>query len=341
MERFVVGDLSEILVGRDNLATALLPERPDREQVAVLSQPGAAEVAGRVVDGMAGVGIHTTTLPDRDDAKTLATAEHIYEWLAEVDIGRHDTIVGVGGGAATDLAGFVAATYLRGVEAVYVPTTLLGAVDAAIGGKTGINLGGKNLVGVFAHPRRVVVDLDVLDALPDDLRREGMAEAVKTGLIGDPALFSHIESKGLQASLDVVVPRAIAVKVAVVNDDFREAGRRAILNYGHTIGHAVELAAGWPHGDAVAVGMVAAGHIGEELERFDAASRQQRVIDRLGLPVRAENIDSQTVRELLARDKKRDRSGMRMVLLRTIGDPVVRPVPAGEIQRGLASIGIT
>jgi 3-dehydroquinate synthase len=339
--RFVVGDNSEIQIDRGVRPVDILPPRPDREKVAVLSQPGAAEVAERLIEGIGDAEIHSFALPDREAAKTLATAEAVYAWLGRVGIGRHDTIVVIGGGAATDLGGFVAATYLRGVEAIYVPTTLLAAVDAAIGGKTGINLDGKNLVGVFSHPRRVVVDLEVMDSLSEDLRREGMAEAVKAGLIGDPALFAHIEAKGLQASSEMVVSRAVAVKVDVVNDDFRESGRRAILNYGHTIGHAVEVAAGWSHGEAVAVGMVAAGHIAQQLEGFGEAARQERVIERLGLPVRVHNLDRGTVLDLLGRDKKRDHSGMRMVLLRGIGDPVVRPVPADEIGRGLASIGIT
>jgi 3-dehydroquinate synthetase len=341
MERFLVGDTSEIVIGRGDVFNDLLPARAGREKIALLSQPGAAQVTDRIVSEIGRVACHVIPLPDRDSAKTLATAEMAYRTLADLGIGRHDTVVGVGGGAATDLAGFVAATYLRGVEAVYVPTTLLGAVDASIGGKTGVNLAGKNLVGVFSHPRRVVIDLDILDALPDQFRREGMAEALKAGLIGDRDLFAHIESTGLRSSLDVVVPRAISVKVGVVNEDFREAGKRAILNYGHTIGHAVELAGDWSHGNAISVGMVAAGFLGERLEGFDAALRQRQAIQRLGLPVRAENLDIRVVQGLLARDKKRDQSGLRMVLLRGISDPVVRPVPPDEIVGGLASIGIT
>jgi 3-dehydroquinate synthetase len=263
-----------------------------------------------------------------------------YEWLAEAGIGRHDTIVGVGGGAATDVAGFVAATYLRGVELVQVPTTLLGAVDAAIGGKTGVNLGGKNLVGAFYLPRRVVIDLDVLESLPTELKREGLAEALKAGLIADLELFSHIESDGLAADLEVVVPRAVAVKTAVVNEDFREAGIRAILNYGHTIGHAVEILTGVPHGHAVALGMAAAGRIGEDLVGFESADRQHNAIVRLGLPVRMTGGDRRALLDVLARDKKRDASGIRMVLLRSIGDPVVVSVPTEAINGGFASIGI-
>jgi 3-dehydroquinate synthase len=341
MDRFVVGDESEIVIGRGDVLDDLLPARAGREKIAVLSQPGAAEVTDQIVERLSQVTCHVIPIPDRDSAKTLAAAGMVYESLARWGVGRHDTIIGVGGGAATDLAGFVAATYLRGIEALYVPTTLLGAVDASIGGKTGVNLAGKNLVGVFSHPRRVVIDLDILEALPEEVRREGMAEAVKAALIGDADLFAHFESTGLETPLSIVVPRAVSVKVDVVNDDFREMGKRAILNYGHTIGHAIEMAGGWSHGRAIAAGMVAAGAIAGRIAGFEESRRQDAVIEYLGLPTRAEDLDPGAVLRLLSLDKKRDSTGMRMVLLREIGEPVVRPVTHDEIVLGLASIGIT
>ena len=339
MERFLIEEQSEIIVDRG--LGDILPARSDRERLAVLTQPGAVPIAQLVADGVSSVEVHELTLPDRDEAKTLAVAHSVYEWLAEVGIDRHDTIAGVGGGAVTDLAGFVAATYLRGIEVVHVPTTLLGAVDAAIGGKTGVNLGGKNLVGAFHHPRRVVIDLDVLDHLPLELKREGLAEALKAGLIGDVELFAHIESAGLQADLDLVVPKAVAVKVAVVNQDFRESGIRAILNYGHTIGHAVEITARLPHGYAVAIGMAAAGRIGEDLIGFEDAARQRDAIVGLGLPVRVEVPNRAAVLGVLAQDKKRDATGLWMVLLRAIATPEIVPVSPESVNLGLAEIGIT
>jgi len=340
VERFLIDERSEILIERGLITGDLLPARSDREKVAIFTQPGAGHLAATVAGRVSAVEVHQMMLPDRDAAKTLAVALTAYEWLAEVGIGRHDTVAAIGGGATTDLAGFVAATYLRGIEVVNVPTTLLGAVDAAIGGKTGVNLGGKNLIGAFHHPRRVVIDPDVLDELPAELKQEGLAEALKAGLIGDETLFSHIESTGLKADLDLVVPRAVAVKAAVVNQDFRETGIRAILNYGHTIGHAVEIAAGLAHGHAVAVGMTAAGRIAEDLVGFGAAARQQGAIIGLGLPVRTDGVARSSVLEVLAQDKKRDASGVRMVLLRAIGVPVVLSVPGQTIDAGLASIGI-
>ena len=173
------------------------------------------------------------------------------------------------------------------------------------------------------------------------MKREGLAEALKAGLIGDLYLLSHLESAGLEADLSVVVPRAVAVKANVVAQDFRESGLRATLNYGHTIGHAVEIAAGLSHGHAVAVGMAAAGRIAENLTGFTDAARQRAAIVRLGLPVNVEAVSRRRVLEVLAQDKKRDASGVRMVLLRAIGDPVVLAVTGESIDTGLAGIGIT
>jgi 3-dehydroquinate synthase len=308
--------------------------------VLVVTQPGAAPIAARVAAalGADGWAVEVFQVPDGEAAKTLEVAAVLYRRGNALGLTRGDTIVAVGGGAVTDLAGFVAATYLRGIEAVYVPTTLLGAVDAAIGGKSGVNVEGKNLVGVFRHPRRVVVDTDLLAALPAALWQEGLAEVVKAGYVGDPGLIDLLQRTGLAAPRDEVVERAIAVKAAVVEDDFREAGRRMVLNYGHTIGHAVEVACGLSHGAAVAVGMVAAASASEiELGYADAA-RQRALIASLGLPVTVAGAGDPRVRELMALDKKRDERGLRMVLLAAAGRPEVRHVAAETVDAALAAI---
>ena len=279
-------------------------------------------------------------VPDGDDAKTLAVIEDLYRWMLELGLTRSDTLVGVGGGALTDAAGFAAATYLRGVEAVYIPTTVLGAVDAAIGGKTGVNLDGKNLVGAFRHPARVVIDVDVLDRLPDGVKRGGLAEALKAGLIGDPALVGLHEEHGAAADLDQVVRRAVAVKAAVVGRDFTEQGERAHLNYGHTIGHAVEVAAGLGHGEAVAIGMVAAGRAAAVEVGFADEARQSAAIAGLGLPVSAPGLGRDEVLALVGRDKKRDAAGLRMVLLEGIGSPLVRHVGSATVGAALDALDI-
>ncbi len=343
MERVLIPGGGEVLVGRNLVAIdPLLPPREGRRRVAVLTQPGAAAIADRVARriGESGPRCEVRVLPDAEAAKTLAVAGEVYEWLAEQRLGRHDTVVGVGGGAVTDLAGFVAATWLRGVEVVHVPTTLLAAVDAAIGGKTGVNLAGKNLVGAFWHPTRVVVDLEVLAELPASLYREGLAEIAKVGLVGDPDLVALLERQGPEAPLEALVPAAVAVKAAVVGEDFREAGRRAVLNYGHTIGHAVEVAGGMRHGDAVAVGMVAAGAAATHQVGFGDATRQERLLAGLGLPVRVAGLARPQVEKLLELDKKRDEVGLRMVLLEAIGHPVVHHVGTDVVAAALDAIGV-
>ncbi len=321
-------------------SAAAIPPRRDRRRVAVLTQPGAETIARELAGNLDEPDVVVRVLPDRDAAKTLQIAADTYGWLAEMGFSRQDTIVGVGGGAVTDLAGFVAATYLRGVEVVHVPTTLLGAVDAAVGGKTGVNLDGKNLVGAFWHPSRVSIDLEVLEALPVELRREGIAEALKAGVIGDRQLFETFETQGLDAPLEVVVPRAVAVKAAIVTRDFREVGERALLNFGHTIGHAVEVVAGMSHGEAVALGMVAAGRVSEVVGGFQEASRLRRVIETLGFAVTTEGLAREDVLRLLAKDKKRDLAGLRMVLLRAIAEPELKNVGAAEVEAGLRAIGV-
>lgn len=342
MERILIDDFSEIIIGRGRPQPLLSP-RPERRRIAVLSQEGAAEVATGVnrQSESEGLQVFLRMLPDGDAAKTIAVADETYEWLAQCGISRGDTVIGVGGGAATDFAGFIAGTWLRGVEAVYVSTTLLGAVDAAVGGKTGLNLRGKNLVGLFRHPSRVVVDIDVLDRLPEDLKIEGLAEAVKAGFIADIGLLDLLEADGLNADLDEVVKRAVRVKVDVVRDDFEESGRRAILNYGHTIGHGIEMATGLSHGHSVAVGMVAAGAISEARLGFRAADRQLALIEKLGLPTRSPAADPALVRRLIGLDKKHDARGLKMVLLEEFGRPRLVYVDDSDIGLGFEAIGLS
>ncbi len=335
------GRRCEVRIGH-RLATADELLLPGADRVGILTQGSVEPLAHGIADEANSLGraANVLVLPDGDGAKNLATVETVYTWLNSLGFTRGDMVMAVGGGALTDLAGFAAATYLRGVDVTYLPTTLLGAVDASIGGKTGVNVGGKNLAGVFRHPARVIVDLDVLGELPDRLLREGAAETVKAGFIADRAILEEYERAGLGASLDVVVPAAIKVKVATVRADFTEQGLRAILNYGHTIGHAVEIAAGISHGDAVAIGMVAAARVSEVVVGFGEAERQRSIITGIGLPVSSPEVDPTQVAELMGRDKKRDSDGIRMVLLEEFGQPVVRHVDDDAVAEGLAAIGI-
>lgn len=337
MERILIADQSEVLVGRR--LELSLPSREGRERVAILFQPEVpTEILDRVARAISDAEVEQIEIPDRERAKELEAIGDVYDRLAAFNLGRGDTVVGVGGGAATDVAGFVAATWLRGVESVLIPTTLLGAVDASIGGKTGINRRGKNLVGAFWHPSRVLVDLDVLDRLPDRLRVEGSAEIVKAGLIGDPDIVAAYAGGGMGTPLEDVVARAISVKAGVVSRDFREAGERAILNFGHTIGHAVEIQSGIAHGFAVSIGMVAAGVVSARRHGFDAEWLTELLFS-MGLPVAAAGVSIGPALDLIARDKKRTADGIRMVLLRSVGDPVVEPVTDGDLEAALLAIG--
>ena len=341
MDRFLIGADCEVLVG-SGLVDPILPPSTRRRWAPVLTQPGAVEVARRVADLLRAEGLDTAVhvLPDRDDAKTLAAVESVYRWLGSLGVGRFDTLVTVGGGAVTDAGGFVAGTWMRGIEVVHLPTTLLAAVDASIGGKTAVNIGGKNLVGVFWHPRRVVVDLDVMAALPEDLKREGAAEAIKAGFLADRGIVDAYLAGGVTVDPADVVTRAVAVKAAIVDEDFTERGRRALLNLGHTVGHAIEFATGISHGCAVAVGLVAAAAVSSRRLGFEDLNLVTEVLDTIGLPTRSPAADRDEVMRLVGLDKKREAGQVRMVLLEAIEVPRLVPVDGDDLRYGLESVGL-
>ncbi|HEX2154406.1 MAG TPA: 3-dehydroquinate synthase family protein [Acidimicrobiia bacterium] len=341
MERILIGAESEVFVGH-TWPRPLLEVRADRRKVAILSQPGAEEMA-RVVgsrldeEGLEGR-IHI--LPDGDEAKTLGAIGIAYQWLAENEISRGDTLMGVGGGAVTDAAGFIAGTWMRGIEAVHVPTTLLGAVDASIGGKAGINVAGKNLVGVFWHPSRVLVDLALLERLPAELKRQGAAEIIKAGLLARPAIVDAYRSRGLEVDLAEVVPAAIRIKTEIVSEDFKERDRRVVLNLGHTIGHGIEFASNLSHGESVALGLVAEAAVAERLLGFAGNDDIREALTAAGLPTVAPSLDRDEVMRLIGLDKKKVAGALRMVLLEAPGRPVVREVEPADVEWGLAAIGL-
>jgi 3-dehydroquinate synthase len=348
MRRHVIYDggseVSEVLVGRDVMRDLTSRVEASHTKVAVLCQPSTTDLADRYGSDMQAAGLSVTayTLPDAEDAKRLSVVEDVYRLLNRSGFTRDDVVVGVGGGALTDVAGFIAATYLRGVSAVYVPTTVLGAVDAAIGGKTAVNVDGKNIAGVFAHPRTVFIDVDTLDDLPRSQKVQGAAEAIKTGFIADMEIVNAYESHPTNVDLESIVNRSVAVKVAVVNEDFTEQGTRAILNYGHTVGHAIETASGISHGEAVAIGMVAAGAASEAVFGFTGNDRQRTVLADVGLPTHAPvDMKIDRIRSLIALDKKRDANGLRLVLLREFEVPVVVPADDATVRAAFEGIGLT
>jgi 3-dehydroquinate synthase len=335
----------EVHVGRglvDRL-DALLPPLPGARSAAVVRPPALAAVADRAAGALAGRGlaVHLLEVPDGEEAKRLSVVEALYQRLAAIPAHRADPIVAVGGGATTDVAGFAAATWLRGVPLVTLPTTLLAMVDAAIGGKTGVDLeAGKNLVGAFHQPSAVVADLDTLATLPAPELRAGMAEVIKAGLIGDPDLATACLQRAPAAvagDLDTLAPlveAAIRIKAEVVGADELEAGRRAILNYGHTLGHALERLAGYRglrHGEAVALGMVFAARVAEAVGLAAAGLVQGHVelLRAAGLPVGGVDLDPNAVLEAMGTDKKHGGAdgGLRLVLLSAPGRAELVPAP--------------
>ena len=309
------------------------------QRVGVIHPPALADRAGAVRDDLAGHGfdVQLIEVPDGEAAKTLAVAGGCFDALGAAGFTRSDALVGLGGGATTDLAGWVAASWLRGVPIVQLPTTLAGMVDAAVGGKTGVNTAaGKNLVGAFHPPVGVLCDLGALRTLPAEDYVAGLAEVVKCGFIADPAILDLIEADPAAVAVPgnpaerELVERSVAVKARVVSADLTEQGPREVLNYGHTLGHAIEKAERyrWRHGAAVSVGLVYAAELGRALGRLDdaTADRHRAVLDALGLPVsyRAGAFD-----ELLATmriDKKARGNRLRFVLL----DGLARPVTVDE-----------
>lgn len=277
-------------------------------------------------------------VPDAEAGKRIEVAAFCWQVLGQADFTRSDAIVGFGGGAITDLAGFVAATWLRGVRVVQVPTTVLGMVDAAVGGKTGINTNeGKNLVGVFHPPAAVLCDLDLLDTLPKNEILAGFAEIVKAGFIRYPEILDIVEADP-EVATDPATPEfrrvvelAIQMKADVVSEDLTEQGLREILNYGHTLGHAVEHAERyqWRHGAAVAVGMMFAAELGRLSGRLsdEVADRHRRVLDLLSLPTSYPAGRWNTLLATMQRDKKSRAGQLRFIVLDDLAKPTVMQAP--------------
>jgi 3-dehydroquinate synthase len=290
------------------------------------------------------------SFPPGEKTKSVETVLDLCRRLLDNGFDRQSVLLAVGGGVVGDIAGFAAAMYLRGIGYIQVPTTLLAQVDSSIGGKTGVDLpSGKNLLGAFHQPLLVVIDPDVLVSLPREAMQEGLAEALKEGLVADPRLVDLLEQEGpglldgRNPELEEVILRACRAKCRVVSQDEREAGLRRILNFGHTVGHALEAASGYTvsHGRAVAAGMGVAIRCSEQwvgLSR-DHAARALAMIERLGLPTRLPtDVGLEDVLLRLERDKKILGEVCHFVLLAEIGRPVVKAIPFDELRRKLEAI---
>lgn len=312
---------------------------PDVRKVLVVHQPSLANLAGELRTQLsADYEVLLAEIPDGEAAKRVEVAAFCWQILGTADFTRSDAVIGFGGGAATDLAGFVAATWLRGVRLVQVPTTVLGMVDAAVGGKTGINTSeGKNLVGVFSTPSAVIADLDILAGLPRNDLLAGFAEIVKCGFIAEPEVLDIVE-RDVAVATDSgsdefrrVVELAIGVKARVVGEDFRDTGVREFLNYGHTLGHAIEYAERfqWRHGAAVSIGMMYAAELARLAGRLSDAvvDRHRSILESLELPVSYPVGRWKTLLSVMKRDKKARGDLLRFIILDDIARPTVLAGP--------------
>ena len=339
------------------VGTGLLDEVPRAlgsgvRRVAVIHPPAVAAVAEQVRERLANDGYVVLDLPvpDGEAAKVVDVAAQGWQALGRAGFTRSDAVVTVGGGATTDVGGFVAATWLRGVRVVHVPTSLLGMVDAAVGGKTGINTAeGKNLVGAFHEPAGVICDLATLASLPREEVASGLAEVVKCGFVADPRILEIVEADP-QAAVDPgsavlreLVERAIRVKIDVVVGDLKETGGsaghpgREVLNYGHTLGHAIEKAEDYRfrHGEAVAVGMSFVAELARLAGRLDVptADRHRSVLELVGLPTSYRGAGWAQLHETMKVDKKTRGDQLRFVVLDGLARPAVMSGPDEELLR--------
>ncbi|MFC1430720.1 3-dehydroquinate synthase [Streptacidiphilus sp. N1-3] len=310
------------------------------QRVAVVHPEALAATGEAIRDDLAAQGYQAIALqvPNAEEAKSAEVAAYCWSVLAQTGFTRTDVIVAVGGGATTDLAGFVAASWLRGIRWIAMPTTLLGMVDAAVGGKTGINIAeGKNLVGAFHPPAGVLADLATLESLPRHDYISGLAEVIKTGFIADPVILDLVESDPEAATTPAgphtaeLIERSIKVKAEVVSGDLKESGRREILNYGHTLAHAIERNERykWRHGAAVSVGMVFAAELGRLAGRLDdaTADRHKAVLASVGLPLTYRADAWPKLLETMKLDKKSRADMLRFIVLDGLAKPTVLEAP--------------
>jgi 3-dehydroquinate synthase len=331
----------EISVGRGILTRVAEALEPSVRKVLVVHPPTLGKRAAALREQLMDDGSREVLLaeiPDAEAGKRIEVAAFCWQVMGQADFTRTDAVVGFGGGAVTDVAGFVAATWLRGVQVVQVPTTVLGMVDAAVGGKTGVNTAeGKNLVGAFWPPRAVVCDLDTLDTLPPNEAVAGFAEVVKAGFIWYPEILDLIEADPAAATdpsspaFRRCIELAIEMKARVVGEDFREAGLREVLNYGHTLGHAIEHAERyrWRHGAAISVGMVFAAELSRLAGRLPdaAAARHRSILETLGLPVTYRAGAWPQLLATMQRDKKSRGGMLRFIVLDDLARPTVLHAP--------------
>jgi len=331
----------QVFIGRD-IVSEVLNHLASASRVAVIHPQSMQAPAAALLQRFSDVETILIEIPDAENAKTASVMEFCWMALGKAGFTRNDVIVSLGGGATTDLAGFVAATWLRGVRVIHVPTTLLAMVDAAVGGKTGINTGeGKNLVGAIYSPVAVVCDMNFLDSQSHEDYVGGLAEVIKCGFIRDEAILNLIESDLVGAQgpnwehAPEIIARAIQVKADVVGNDLREtlgtSAGREILNYGHTFGHAVERIENytWRHGNAVSVGMMFVAHLSQLAGRLDPelVERHRKILSGVGLPVTYNRGTFDQLQDAMRIDKKSRGSKLRFIVLEQLGKPTILEGP--------------
>ena len=332
-------DPYDVIVGHGTLSTIAEHLGTRVSKVLIVHPPTLGARAGALRDSLSDrYEVLLAEVPDAEDAKRVEVAAFCWGIMGQTDFTRTDAVIGFGGGSTTDLAGFVAATWLRGVKLIQCPTSVAGMVDAAVGGKTGINTAeGKNLVGSFYAPAAVIADFDVLDDLPRNEILAGFAEIVKCGFIGEPEILDIIESDvevvtdPHSAEFRRVVELSIGLKARVVGEDFKESGVREILNYGHTLAHAIEHAERyrWRHGAAVSVGMVFAAELGRLAGSLSDAvvDRHRSILESLTLPIDYSLGRWNTLLATMQRDKKARAGMIRFIVLDDVGKPTVLAGP--------------
>jgi 3-dehydroquinate synthase len=335
----------DVLVGHD-LTTQVAAMLPGATRALIIADGRVTDRAERVRARCADAAIDAdvVVVPSGEQAKSLEVASSLWNELGNRRFTRSDAVIAVGGGAVTDVAGFVAATWLRGVRVVQVPTTLLAMVDAAIGGKTAINTNaGKNLVGAFHPPAGVLVDLDVLATLPAQEWVNGMAEVVKAGFIADPGILDIVEADPADAAdprggpARELIERSIRIKAQVVSADLRETGLRETLNYGHTLGHAIERLEGYqiPHGHAISIGMVFVAALSRLAGRLDeiTAARHRSILASIGLPTLYGRHTFEELLDVMRVDKKARGTTLRFVVLDKLAQPAMLESPDQSLLR--------